>query len=143
MLFEKLSKSGIKCEKSDLCDNAINVSGLSDISSMKAFCEGKFYVQDVSSMLAALALNPKENDFVIDVCAAPGGKTSVMAQIMNNRGKILAFDIYEHKLLLMRENFERLGITIAEPVKNDSEKTIDKYKTRCYLKYIEISTLNK
>lgn len=59
-------------------------------------------------------LDPREGDFVIDVCSAPGGKATHMAQLMNDKGAIIARDIYDHKLKFVGENAERLGITIIK-----------------------------
>ena len=56
-------------------------------------------------------MNPKENSFVLDVCSAPGGKTTHMATLMNNAGQVVSRDIYEHKLKLIKASSKRLGIT--------------------------------
>lgn len=84
------------------------------ITSLAEFKEGYFTIQDESSMLVGQILNPKENSLVLDVCSAPGGKSTHIAQLMNNKGKILARDIYQHKIQLMTSNIERLGIKIIE-----------------------------
>jgi 16S rRNA (cytosine967-C5)-methyltransferase len=134
-LIDDLSKNGIYAEKSDVLPDALKVDNLSGLSSLDLFENGHFYVQDLSSMMAAYALSPKENDFVIDVCAAPGGKTSYIAELMNNKGRIIAFDMYEHKLKLMQENFKKLGIDIIETSLNNSEKLNESYieKADCVL----------
>ena len=84
------------------------------ITSLAEFKEGYFTIQDESSMLVGQILNPKENSLVLDVCSAPGGKSTHIAQLMKNKGKILARDIYQHKIQLMTSNIERLGINIIE-----------------------------
>ncbi len=134
-LIEELEKSGIKAVKSYVLDDALSVNSLTGLSSLDSFKNGDFYVQDLSSMLAAKALCPKENDCAIDVCAAPGGKTSYIAQLMNNKGKIYALDVHEHKLRLMHENFKRLGIDIVETSLNNSENLNENYieKADCVL----------
>lgn len=71
-------------------------------------------MQDESSMLVAEKLDPQHGDIVMDVCAAPGGKTMAIAERMNNTGKILASDIYRRKLDLVDKEAERLGITNVE-----------------------------
>ncbi|MFC7442381.1 16S rRNA (cytosine(967)-C(5))-methyltransferase RsmB [Laceyella putida] len=76
------------------------------------FREGLCTIQDESSMLVSRILNPQPGMRVLDVCAAPGGKTTHLAELMQNRGSIVACDIHEHKLELIRANAERLGITI-------------------------------
>ena len=84
-------------------------------------------MQDESSMFVAHFLNPAENDFVIDCCAAPGGKSTHIAELMNNRGKILACDIHEHKIEHIKQNAKRLGVKIIEPVLLDARKIGEKY----------------
>lgn len=74
-----------------------------------AFLEGKFQVQDESSMLVSVIAAPKKGDFVIDVCAAPGGKSLHMAQLLDGTGKVLARDLTEDKVELIEENRQRMG----------------------------------
>ena len=88
---------------------------------------GLCQVQDESSMTAARLLDPKPGEFVIDCCAAPGGKTTHLAELMNNRGRIVAADIYERKLNHVKLNAARLGITIIEPLLIDARKIGDKF----------------
>lgn len=83
------------------------------------FKEGYIFAQDEASMLVAEVLNPKSGDIVLDMCAAPGGKTTHLAQLMNNDGVIDAYDIYEHKISLIEKNCQRLGITIVNPILSD------------------------
>jgi 16S rRNA (cytosine967-C5)-methyltransferase len=73
-----------------------------------------FTPQDESSMLVAEKLNPKHGDVVMDVCAAPGGKTTAIAERMNNTGKIIASDVYRRKLDIVDREAKRLGITNIE-----------------------------
>lgn len=110
-------------EKSDIVDRTLYVKGPSVLNT-KEFKDGLFTVQDEASTMAALALDAKPGDFVIDVCAAPGGKTTAIAECMNNEGKILALDYYENKLGLIEKACDRLGITIVETKANDAKKTI-------------------
>lgn len=86
------------------------------------FKEGKIIVQDASSYLSAKNLNPKSNESVLDTCSAPGGKTAVLGELMNNTGELLALDIYPHKLKLIEENCHKCGVTIVKPVKMDARK---------------------
>ena len=87
-------------------------SGL--IINSKEFKEGKIIAQDASSYLAAKNLGVKPNDLVLDICAAPGGKTAVLAEEMENKGEIIAIDIHQHKKKLIEENMKKLGIDIAK-----------------------------
>ena len=83
-------------------------SGL--IINSKEFKEGKIIAQDASSYLAAKNLGVKSDDLVLDICAAPGGKTAVLAEEMENKGEIIAIDIHQHKKKLIEENMKKLGI---------------------------------
>ena len=87
-------------------------SGL--IINSKEFKEGKIIAQDASSYLAAKNLGVKPNDLVLDICAAPGGKTVVLAEEMENKGEIIAIDIHQHKKKLIEENMKKLGIDIVK-----------------------------
>lgn len=78
--------------------------------------------------MAAIILNPKPGEVVIDACAAPGGKTTHIAELMENKGMVLAFDIYEHKIDLINKSAKRLGIDIIEAVKHDSSIFEPKFK---------------
>lgn len=81
---------------------------------------GLLYPQQLSSMLAAHVLDPQPGQTVLDVCAAPGGKTTHLAALMQNRGHILAFDAHEHKVRLIEQNAQRLGIGIITAAAADS-----------------------
>lgn len=88
---------------------------------------GLCQVQDESSMTAARLLDPKPGEFVIDACAAPGGKSTHLAELMQNRGRIIAADVYETKLKHIRQNTARLGIKIIEPLLIDARKIGKKF----------------
>ncbi|WP_340701409.1 16S rRNA (cytosine(967)-C(5))-methyltransferase RsmB [Brevibacillus borstelensis] len=84
------------------------------------FRQGFFTVQDESSMLVAPALAAEPGMRVLDACAAPGGKTTHIAALMQNRGEIIASDVHPHKRDLIAQNAKRLGITIIEPIVSDA-----------------------
>lgn len=86
------------------------------------FRDGKIIVQDASSYLSARNLNPKPDESVLDPCSAPGGKTAVLGELMENRGELLALDIYPHKLKLIEENCHKCGVDIVRTVKMDARK---------------------
>lgn len=119
-------------ELSLLYPQAVLCNGF-DIAASEEYQKGFFTVQDISAMLAGAALAPKAGETVIDLCAAPGGKTTHLAQLMENRGRILAFDIHLHKIKLIEENAKRLGIDIISAQAGDAcrlqsglENTADK-----------------
>jgi len=93
------------------------------LNSLASFCDGWFYVQDPGTLLAVTELNPQPGETVLDLCAAPGGKTTFIAQLMRNEGKIVACDISEDRLKLIRENCLRLGVACVETTQNSKLKT--------------------
>jgi 16S rRNA (cytosine967-C5)-methyltransferase len=84
------------------------------LAALKSFQEGFFYVQDPSTLLAVHALDPQPGETVLDYCGAPGGKTTLMAQLMENRGRIVARDTSLERLKLLQENCARLGVACVE-----------------------------
>jgi 16S rRNA (cytosine967-C5)-methyltransferase len=85
------------------------------LAGLESFRNGWFYVQDPGTLLATLELAPQAGETILDLCAAPGGKTTFMAQLMGNTGKIVASDISEERLKLLEENCARLGVTCVRP----------------------------
>lgn len=118
-LSEKLLKEGFICRKSELLPNALLAEGSGAIHKTDCFKDGLFHVQDISSQLCCVALAPEENDTVLDICAAPGGKSFTIAQLMKNKGRLISCDVYEHRLKLIQEGAERLGIGNIEVLLND------------------------
>ncbi|SMB93408.1 NusB antitermination factor [Desulfonispora thiosulfatigenes DSM 11270] len=110
-LQERLQNENIETVKSEKVPEGLRLINNTGMTKLNTFKEGLFTVQDESSMIVSHVLNPKNKDFIIDTCSAPGGKTGHMAQLMGNEGKILALDIHEHRLELIKENCTRLGIT--------------------------------
>lgn len=86
------------------------------LAGMPSFQRGLFYVQDPSTLVAPNELDPQPGETVLDLCAAPGGKTTYMAQLMENRGRLLACDNSPDRLKLLRENRDRLGAACVEIV---------------------------
>ncbi len=84
------------------------------LSRMATFREGWFYIQDPSTLLAPKLLEPRRGQHVLDLCAAPGGKTTLIAQLMANDGRIVALDQSESRLALIRENCFRLGVRCVD-----------------------------
>ena len=110
---------GYTIEQNSFIEEAVIVKGLHGIEQSDLYKRGYIQIQDLGSMLVTKILDPKEGDFVIDVCSAPGGKATHIAQLMNNRGDIIARDIYDHKLELIEKNAKRLGISIIRTEKFD------------------------
>jgi 16S rRNA (cytosine967-C5)-methyltransferase len=115
-----LDKQGIPYTGSQLIDYFIKVKSLSGISQLNIFQSGFFSIQDESAALPVLLLDPQNGERVIDMCAAPGGKTTFIAELMRNEGHILAVDKYESKLRMIRQSCDRLGIRNVESLVGDS-----------------------
>ena len=84
------------------------------LSTLDSFRQGWFYIQDPSTLLAVRELDPHPDETILDLCAAPGGKTTFIAQLMKNEGSIVAHDISPDRLKLIKENCTRLGVTCAD-----------------------------
>ena len=93
-------------------------SGL--IINSEEFKAGKIIAQDASSYLAAKNLGVMPNELVLDICAAPGGKTAVLAEEMKNSGEVIAIDIHQHKIKLIDTNMKKLGINIVKAIVMDA-----------------------
>ena len=115
-----LEKNSVSFIGSTFIDYFIKVKSISGISQMNIFQSGYFSIQDESAALPVLLLNPQPGDRVIDMCAAPGGKTTFIAEIMQNQGEIIAIDKYESKLNLIKISCERLGINNVQLFVGDS-----------------------
>ena len=114
-LMQRLGEAGYQVEAGTLSDRSILVTGKgTGILEHDLFREGWFSVQDEASTLTADTVNPKPGNLAVDVCAAPGGKTMAMAELMGTEGEIYAFDIYEHKLKLIQDQAARLGTGIVK-----------------------------
>ena len=118
-LMTNLKELGFEIEEI-VYDNALNILNPKGIIDTKYFDEGHFYVQDLGAILVASFLNPSENSSLLDLCAAPGGKTTHLAELMNNTGEIIACDKSLGKIKLIQENAKRLGVKIIETRVNDA-----------------------
>ncbi len=124
-LLDALHKENISAQKSIL-DNALDVIGGIDVSKCKTYKDGLFHVQDIASQTVVSLLSPNSCERVLDVCAAPGGKTFTMAQYMQNKGEIIACDLYSQRVDLISKGAKRLGITNIKTLQNDATFINDK-----------------
>ena len=115
-----LDQQNIPYQGSAYIDYFIRVKSLGRITQMEAFHLGYFSIQDESAALPVQLLSPQPGERIIDMCAAPGGKTTLLGEMMKNQGEILAIDKYEHKLRMVKASCERLGISIVQPAIGDS-----------------------
>lgn len=123
-VIKMLEEENIQVKQSEVIPVCLIIEK-GQVSRTNSFKEGFVTIQDESSMMPAIALNPQPGDRVLDMCAAPGGKTTHIAQLMKNEGSILATDIHDHKLDLINENASRLGIHIIETAPVDGRKAGD------------------
>ena len=113
-LKDYLEEKGYEVTEGTFSKRTLHVKG-SGLLEDERYTEGYFSIQDEASTVAADELGAKPGETVIDVCAAPGGKTSAIAELMGNNGKVYSCDIYEHKLELIDKLAERLDLSIIEP----------------------------
>ena len=114
-LMQKFIAQGIEAQSSDLPYTMLTQQAGSPVD-MPGFADGEFTVQDIAAQYIGAISQPKPGDVVIDCCAAPGGKTTHLAEMMQNQGKIYAVDIHPGRLGRLKENVERLCVDIIEPL---------------------------
>jgi 16S rRNA (cytosine967-C5)-methyltransferase len=114
-LQERWTSEGVEFEARQLDwiepDMVFELMSHPSLDQLRSFREGWFYVQDPSTLLSVQELDPREGETILDLCAAPGGKTTLIAQRMQNRGVVLAEDLAPDRLSMVRENAVRLGVT--------------------------------
>ena len=113
-LLARLAAEGAEGEPSTWAPEGIVCREYPSLAKLASLKEGLFQVQDESSMLVGHVVGPRPGEFVIDACGAPGGKSTHLAALMGDRGRVLSTDLYEHKLKLTAENAARLGLKIIE-----------------------------
>lgn len=119
-LAEELKKEGVKVRLCDAVDSALFISGYDYLGALESFRAGHFQVQDISSMEVAEWADPKEDEYIIDVCAAPGGKSLHLADKLTGKGHVEARDLTPYKVDLIRDNIARMGIDNIEAVCQDA-----------------------
>ncbi len=105
--------------KGSYLSNFFNTKTMSKLYTDEFFKKGFFSIQDESAGLVSKLLDPKKDELILDVCSAPGGKTSHMSELMGNEGRIIAVEKYLSRIEVMKKNFERLGVKNAVPIHDD------------------------
>ena len=118
--LKKLTEKNIVYRFCKYTENFITLRLMSKIYLDEDFKNGYYAIQDESAGLVSVLLGPQDNDLILDMCAAPGGKSSHIAQLLGNKGRLIAVDKYDAKIKMLKENFERLGITNTEFVQDDA-----------------------
>lgn len=122
---EELNKLEIDFDNSILKDFLVIKKG--NIVNTNLFKEGYITIQDVATGIASLCLNVEDNEKVMDACSSPGGKTAYISTIMKNTGNIVACDVHEHRIKLVEETCNRLGVLNVEVIMQDAIKYNDRY----------------
>jgi 16S rRNA (cytosine967-C5)-methyltransferase len=120
-ILAKLAAEDVKLEKVEPLKHAYKVTGTRQpLTRSKSFQQGLFYIQDKASCYAAEVANPTPHMTVLDVCAAPGAKTTYLAQLMQNQGAIYSADYSARRMQTWQKEVARMGVEIAEPVIADA-----------------------
>ena len=125
-LIKKLEEKDIKIKRG-LLEDFLIIENAKNIDNMPEFKEGLFTIQDETAGFIPTILQPKKTDVILDACSSPGGKTTYLAEMMENKGKIEAWDIHEHRTKLVENTAKRLGITNIETLVNDATTYNEKY----------------
>ena len=114
-LVSELAACGVEVQLHPWLSNCLLLSRTGNLENLRSFQEGWFYVQDPASRMAALALDPKGGEKLLDCCAAPGGKSFASAIAMENCGSVVSCDLHPHKKKLIQAGADRLGLSCIEP----------------------------
>jgi len=123
-LIASLQKEGLVCEPTQYSPEGIRAHHPADITRLDSFQKGWFFIQDEAAQLISHLVNPKPGEYLLDLCAAPGGKTTHLAQLMSDEGHIMAIDIRKNNIRLLKENQLRLGIRIMSPFLADATHSL-------------------
>ncbi len=123
--LQKLDQEGVVLEKTPQLNFTHRVlSTKKPLNALPSYAEGLFYVQDKASCFATQAANPKSGNSVFDICAAPGAKTTFLAQLMQNQGKIYSIDFSAKRMKTWKKETARMGTRIAEPIVADATVSV-------------------
>jgi 16S rRNA (cytosine967-C5)-methyltransferase len=115
----ELSREGIEVSPCRVSNVGLMLRGVADLSRLSAYQRGDFYVQDEAAQLVGLAVDPKRGERILDACAAPGGKSTHLAELMGDRGEVTAADADPARLKRVVENAQRLGLASVRPIVAD------------------------
>ena len=118
-LLAELIKCGVSANSGDLKNSVLLEKG-TDIGGNRLFKEGLFHVEDLASQTALSVLSLKKGERVLDMCAAPGGKSFTMAEMLENTGEVVSADLYEQRVELIKNGAKRLGLTNIRPIVKDA-----------------------
>ena len=110
-----------------LAEDAYIVENAGNLASSEGYRKGLFSIQGESAMLAALAVQPRRGMQLLDACAAPGGKTCLLAERMGGSGRVYAWDVHPHRVELIRAAAKRLGLDNVRPSEHDARKPLESF----------------
>lgn len=119
-VLDALRAAGVEADASAVSPDGIRLRGSHEVAALPGYADGWWYVQDEAAMLVSRCVDPRPGETVIDVGAAPGGKTTHLAQLMQDQGVIWAVDQRASRLKLLEDNVKRLGVTCVRPVERDA-----------------------
>lgn len=120
-LLSHLTTAGVTAKPHPWIPDCLELNGTGDLTKLESFRQGTFQVQDGAAKLVTLAATPMPGNTVIDVCAAPGGKSFSLAMAMGNQGKIVSCDLHPNKLKRVQEGANRLGLSCIETIAADGK----------------------
>lgn len=123
-LQKTLAAEGVIAHPCSHAPDGLTITSAVSLGNLPSFAEGRFAVQDEASQLAALLLTPAAGESLLDLCAAPGGKSTYLAELAGDRGRLLACDRNPRKLEQVREAAVRLGITSITTMALDATRTL-------------------
>lgn len=123
-VLEELQSAGVEAEPHPWLDHCLTLRGTGSLEQLEPFQKGEFYIQDAAARLAVQAADPQPGMKVLDVCAAPGGKSFAAAIAMGDRGEIVSCDIHPHKQTLIEHGARRLGLTSIRAVTQNGKERV-------------------
>ncbi len=126
-LIKVLNDEGVNAEVSPLSSNCLSILGKININELSSYKKGYFSLQNISSYKAVEILAPQKGERVMDICAAPGGKSCAIAEMMGDSGEVFSYDVYEHKAKLIKNSAERLNIHIINATVHDGREIIPEF----------------
>lgn len=109
-LIWKLAEEGVISDKTSVSKDALILSNTGSVEELEAYKEGLFHAQDIASQICCKVLDPKPGEIIFDMCSAPGGKAFTIAETMENKGVVRAFDVYQSRVDLIKSGAQRLGL---------------------------------
>lgn len=124
-LLDQFAKAGVPAHPTTISPVGVSLDKGQEVSSLPGFEVGDYYVEDEAAQLIPPILDPQSGESILDVCAAPGGKATHLAELMGDQGTIAALDLKASRLELLRDNCRRLGLRCIVPIVGDARRPAD------------------